>query len=127
MISKNIPHTYIQNGIRYFAFLCPVRHSDDFKAYNFNVFDEEGYSWFQVTHGTLPFIKSLFPYIFQKRTILEVDEQEWIRSPIINSDHKMVSGNAEMGYMLEGLREGLGLDLILFKNLLGEVDENENR
>ncbi len=49
MIGKKVPHTYIAEGMRYFALLCPVEtqlaNGKSVKAYNFYIFDEEGYCW----------------------------------------------------------------------------------
>ena len=121
MISKKVPHTYIADGIRYFALLCPVEtelaNGKSVKAYNFFIFDEEGYCWLQMIHTTQGFIYQLGDGILQTRWILEVEDTRWTNSPIVPSD-EWVNGHADRGYALEIIREGLGLNLEYLTQLM---------
>ena len=121
MISRRTPHTYMQNSIRYFALLCPVEteteSGESVEAYNFFVFDEEGYCFLQMIHTTLSFVFELGDGILRTRTVLEVADKRWTNRPIVPSD-AWVDGHADRGYALEILREGLGLNLTYLKGVL---------
>lgn len=121
MISKKVPHTYIADGMRYFAIICPVEteltNGKSVQAYNFFIFDEEGYCWLQMIHATRSFIYQLGNGVLRSRTVLEVQNDDWTNSPIVPSD-EWVDGHADRGYALEIIREGLGLNLTYLTHLM---------
>ena len=123
MISKRVPHTYIADGMRYFALLCPVEienvHGKMVQACNFFIFDEEGYCWLQMTHTTHSFIYQLSNGVLRSRTVLEVQDDRWVNTPIVPSD-EWIDGHPDRGYALEIIREGLGLNLIYLTQLMRE-------
>ena len=114
MISKNVPHTYIADGVRYFAILCSIEtklpNGKSLRAYNFFIIDEEGYCWLQMIHTTRSFVFQLGNGILRTRTIWEVEDSRLTNCPIVDLD-EWVDGIADRGYALEIVREGLGLDL----------------
>ena len=114
MISKKVPHTYIQEGIRYYALVreCKVTTEDNntVSAVNFCIFDERGYVWLQVIHTTYPFINQLGGGLIQDRHVLEVDDTTWDTRPNVESD-TWIDGSPDRGYAIEAIREGLGLNL----------------
>ncbi len=114
MISKKVPHTYIQEGIRYYALVreCKVTTEDNntVSAVNFYIFDERGYLWLQVIHTTHPFINQLGGGLLQDRHVLEVDDAAWQTRPNVESD-TWIDGSLDRGYAIEAIREGLGLNL----------------
>ena len=121
MISKKVPHTYIAEGMRYFALLCPVEtelaNGKSVRAYNFYIFDEEGYCWLQMIHTTQGFIYQLGNGVLHTRIVLEVQNEDWTNRPIVLSD-EWVDGHADRGYTLEIIREGLGLNLEYLTQLM---------
>ena len=120
MISKNVPHTYIADGVRYFAILCRVEtqlgSGKSVRVYNFFIIDEAGYCWLQMIHTTRSFVFQLGNGILQTRTILEVEDSRVANTPIVDSD-EWVDGIADRGYALEIIREGLGLNLMYLKGM----------
>lgn len=123
-ISKNVPHTYIQDGIRYYAFqkACETRRvADDsasrITAYHFFIFDEDGYCFFQILQTTQAFINSIGNGILKQRTVLEADDLAWSRRPIQESD-TWIDGSADRGYAVEIIREALGLNLEYFTAIM---------
>ena len=125
-ISKNVPHTYIQSGVRYYALLREVEVIDDndkkVSATNFYIFDHRGYVWLQMTHTTEKFIYQLGGGVLRNQTVLEVDDNAWDTRPIVASD-EWVNGSADRGYALEIIREGLGLKLEYLTALMDEDTE----
>ena len=123
MISKKVPHTYIADGMRYFALICPVEtelaSGKSVRAYNFFIFDEEGYCWLQMIHTTQNFIYQLGNGVLQTRWVLEVQNEDWTNTPVVPSD-EWVNGHADRGYALEILREGLGLNLTYLSGIVRE-------
>ena len=122
-ISKNVPHAYIQDGVRYFALIRECRATteagSDISAFNFYVFDDEGYVWLQMTHTTRAFIDQLSGGLFRERWVLEVQDTSWNRFPIVASD-AWIDGSPDRGYAIEGLREGLGINLEYLTTLMNE-------
>lgn len=123
MISKKVPHTYIADGVRYFALLCPVEtelaNGKSVQAYNFFIFDEEGYCWLQMIHTTLSFIYQLGDGVLQTRWVLEVENKDWTNTPLVPSD-TWIEGQPDRGYALEIIREGLGLNLVYLSEIVRE-------
>ena len=123
MISKQVPHTYFADGMRYFALICRVEtepaNGKSVRAYNFFIFDEAGYCWLQMIHTTQSFIYQLGDGILHTRWVLEVEDTRWRNSPIVLSD-EWVNGHADRGYALEIIREGLGLDLTYLSEIVRE-------
>lgn len=111
--SENVPHAYIQDGIRYYALMCEVETTTadgtTISAFNFYVFDEKGYLWLQLTHTMRSFIYQLGNGLFLQRPILMVDDTTWTTSPIVGSD-TWINGSADRGYAMEIIRESLGLN-----------------
>ena len=126
MISKNVPHTYRQHGKRYYALIRKVQNvnadADLFTAYDFYMFDEDGYCFFQITHTELSFIYSIGKGILKQRSVLWVQDDAFYRRPNVASD-EWIQGCAEKGFALETIREGLGLDLT-YLNEVFEKEEN---
>ena len=122
-ISKNVPHTYIQRGVRYYALLREVQttteNGGEVSAFNFYVFDERGYVWLQMTHTIRSSIYQLSNGLFRERTVLVVDDPTWQTTPIVELD-SWVAGVPDRGYALEIIREGLGLQLEYLTALMGE-------
>ena len=112
-ISKNVPHAYIQSGVRYYALMREVETTtgdgDEVFAFNFYVFDEMGYLWLQMTHTMQSFIYKLGNGLFLQRPILIVDDATWDTRPIVDSD-TWINGSADRGYAMEIIRENLGLN-----------------
>ena len=125
MISEKVPHTYIADGIRYFALICPVEteiaNGKTVRAYNFFIFDEEGYCWLQMVHTTQSFVYQLGNGVLRTRSLLEVQNKDWTNTPIVLSD-EWIDGHADRGYALEVIREGLGLNLEYLTQLRQESD-----
>ena len=123
MISKRVPYTYIADGIRYFALICPVEiellTGKSVRALNFFIFDEEGYCWLQMIHTTRSFVDQLGNGILRTRTVFEVEDKRWTNSPRIEND-EWIEGHPDRGYALEIIREGLGLNLIYLTQLMRE-------
>lgn len=120
-ISENVPHTYIQDGIRYYALLREVEttnvEGNMVSAFNFYVFDQNGYIWLQMTHTMRSFIYQLGRGLFFQRPILIVDDTAWDTRPCIASD-TWINGSADRGYALEIIREALGLNLVYLTALM---------
>ena len=114
MISKKVPHTYIQEGIRYYALVreCKITTENGKRvtAVNFYIFDESGYVWLQMTHTTHSFIKKLGNGLFKNCHVLEVDDTTWQTRPNVESD-TWIDGVPDRGYAIEVIRDGLGLSL----------------
>ena len=127
MISKNVPHTYIQDGIRYYALIRDVettnQNSDKQKAVNFYMFDQDGYAWFHIVHTTHAFINELGNGVFLTRNVLEVDDTTWNTRPTVDSD-TWIDDVPDRGYALEIVREGLGLNLTYLTQLMQEAQES---
>ena len=127
-ISKKVPHTYIQDGIRYYALMCFCKTEGTagrkVSAVNFYIFDQEGYVFLQVIHTSHAFIYSIGNGILRERSVLEVDNTDWTMIPIIASD-TWVDGVPDRGYALEIIREGLGLDLEYLTALMDSDKENQ--
>ena len=125
MISKKVPHTYIQEGIRYYALIreCRVTTENDntVSAVNFYIFDERGYVWVQMTHTTHPFIKQFSYEMLENRHVLEVDDTTWDTRPNVASD-TWIDGSPDRGYAIEAIREGLGLKLEYLTVLMEDTD-----
>ena len=127
-ISQNVPHTYIQDGIRYYALMCFCKTEGTagrkVSAINFYVFDQEGYAFLQIIHTTSSFIYSLGNGILRHRTVLKIDNTDWTRIPTVASD-TWVNGVPDRGYALEIIREGLGLDLEYLTALMESDKEDQ--
>ena len=125
MISKKVPHTYIQEGIRYYALIreCKVTTENDstVSAVNFYIFDERGYVWLQMIHTTHAFIKQLGYGLLENRHILEVDDAAWDTRPNVESD-TWIDGSPDRGYAIEVICEGLGLKLEYLTALMEDTD-----
>lgn len=116
---KNMQHTYIQDGTKYFAFIEPVRsayevgeetHITD--AHNFYVFDEKGWCWLQMLHVEITYVMNqLGNGFFKTRTIYTINELvDAFRKPVVGTD-EWIQGSADRGFALETIREALGLNL----------------
>ena len=122
-ISKKVPHTYIQDGIRYYALMCFCKTEgaagQKVSAVNFYIFDQEGYVFLQVIHTSHAFIYSIGNGILRERSVLEVDNTDWTMIPIVGSD-TWIDGVPDRGYAIEALREGLGLNLEYLTAIMDE-------
>ena len=135
MISKKVPHTYIQHGTRFFALFMRVRSTyedTEIDAHNFYIFDEKGYCWLQMIHVEKSYVlNGLGNGFFKTRHILEVDEpMPAFRDPLIASD-SWIQGSADRGFALETIKESLGLNLTYLSEIvqaekaLRETEQNE--
>ena len=125
---KNMDHTYIQHGIKFYAFIEPVfsrREVDGeicvIDAHNFYIFDEKGFCWLQMTHVEIKYVMNeLGNGFFKARVAYTIDAPvDAIRKPIVRSD-EWIQGSADKGYALETIREALGLDIQYLTALMGE-------
>ena len=127
-ISKKVPHTYIQDGIRYYALMCFCKTEgaagQKVSAANFYIFDQDGYAFLQVIHTTRAFIYSLGNGILQQRTVLEVDNTDWTRIPTVASD-TWIDSVPDRGYAIEMIREALGLNLTYLTTLMDKETPHE--
>ena len=127
-ISENVQHTYIQDGIRYYALMCFCKTEGaagrKVSAINFYVFDQEGYAFLQIIHTTSSFIYSIGNGILRERSVLEVDNTDWTMIPIVASD-TWVDGVPDRGYALEAIREGLGSNLEYLTAIMDSDKENQ--
>ena len=140
MISKQVPHTYIQHGTRFFALFVYVR--EIFKregvekvvdAHNFYIFDENGYCWTSMLHVEKSYVlNELGNGFFNTRWILEITEAEpVVRRPLVASD-RWIQGSADRGFALETIKNALGLNITYLieivreeKALREETEQNE--
>ena len=129
-ISKNVPHTFIQHGVRHYTLLRKVKTITEsgkkVSAYNLYIFDQFGYSFLQMTHTTRAFALHFGDGILRERQILEVDDPQWQCFPNVQAD-KWIDDSPDRGYALEVIREGLGLNLeYLTGTFMGEgVDASQ--
>ena len=128
-ISENMKHTYIANKVRHFAFLRPVKYEDDetrVKAYDFFIFDEEGYAWISISHAKIGFLKNIFGYLFENRTVWTIStHQEWNRSPLPHPDNQLIRGDVDVGYMIESFQGKFGMDIEILRDLDKEMKKGE--
>lgn len=136
MISKKVPHTYIQHGNpRFFALFVPVRSTfedTEIDAHNFYIFSENGYCWLQMTHVEKSYVlNQLGNGFFKTRHILEVDEpMPAFRDPLVPTD-SWIQGSADRGFALETIKESLGLNICYLSEIvreekaLRETEQNE--
>lgn len=126
-ISKNVPHAYIQDGIRYYALMREVETTtadgNEIFAFNFYVFDQEGYVWLQVTHTMRSFIYKLGSGLFLQCPILIVDDATWSTRPNVESD-TWINGSADRGYAMEIICESLGLNFGYLTAIMNVGSEN---
>ena len=122
-ISENVPHAYIQHGVRHYALLRKMQTTgpmgEKVSAYNFYIFDQYGSVFLQIIHTTRAFALSLGNGILRNRHVLEVDDPQWNFVPNIKPD-EWIQGSADRGYALEVIREGLGLQLECLTALMDE-------
>ena len=115
---KNMQHTYMQHGTKYFAFIEPIRSEREAgqetqiaDAHNFYIFDANGWCWLQMLHVDIKYVmKELGNGFFEMRMFHTIDEPvDAFRKPTVNDE--WTQGNFDRGYALETLKEGLGLNL----------------
>ena len=130
-ISKNVPHTYIQYGTRFFGLLFPVQETVKqegvekvIDAHNFYVFSENGFCWLELIHVDESYVlNQLGNGFFKTRHIIEIDApMPAYRDPIVETD-EWIQGNSDRGYALEIIREGLGLNLTYLKPVLSSGEK----
>ena len=122
MISKQVPHTYIQHGTRFFALFVYVRSTYEdveIDAHNFYIFDEKGYCWLEMIHVEKSYVlNQLGNGFFKTRYIIEVDEpMPAFRDPLVPTD-SWIQGNADRGFALETIKESLGLNICYLSEIL---------
>ena len=101
MISKKVPHTYIQHGTRFFALFVSVRSAYEdveIDAHNFYIFSENGNCWLEMIHVEKSYVlNGLGNGFFKTRHIFEVDEpMPAFRDPLIASD-SWIQDSADRG------------------------------
>ena len=125
---KNMQHTYIQQGDKFFAFIEPVLSKQEVgetthitDAHNFYIFDAKGFCWLQMLHVEIKFVlNQLGNGFFKTRVIYTIDAPvDAFRDPIVASD-EWIQGSADKGFALETIREALGLDLQYLTALMEE-------
>lgn len=122
MISKQVPHTYIQHSIRFFALFVSVRSTSEGvkrNAHNFYIFDENGFCWLQMIHIEKSYVlDGLGNGFFKTRPILEIeDAHPGFRNPLIESDI-WIQGSSDRGFALETIREALGLNITYLREIV---------
>ena len=123
MISKKIPHTYIQHGTRFFALFVYVRSTyedTEIDAHNFYIFSENGNCWTCMIHVDKSYVLNQLGNgdLFKTRHILEVDEpMPAFRDPLIASD-SWIQGSADKGFALETIKEALGLNILYLSEIV---------
>jgi len=131
MISKKVPHTYIQHGIRFFAMFLPIQSTvliegiqKRIDAHNFYIFSEAGFCWLEMKHVDIKYVlNQLGTGFFKTRTCIFIDTPiPAYRDPLIVQD-PWIQGSADRGYALEAIREGLGLNLTYLSQIFEEKDE----
>ena len=126
MISKNVPHAYRQDGVRRFIlfriFSFNGTEGIQKTVANVDIFSEDGYSWFSMTHVELKFVRKFFEYAFSQREsvmFLEVEDPQYERFPNVPND-EWIQKVCDRGYALETIREGLGLNLTYLTRIIEE-------
>ena len=124
MISKKVPHTYIQQGTRFFALFVYVRstyENTEIDAHNFYIFSENGNVWLEMIHVDKSYVlNQLGNGFFKTRHIIEVDEpMPAFRDPLIASD-SWIQGSADKGFALETIKESLGLNILYLSEIIRE-------
>ena len=122
MISKKVPHTYIQHGTRFFALFVCVRSTyedTEIDAHNFYIFSENGNCWLEMIHVDKSYVlNQLGNGFFKTRHILEIDEpMPAFRDPLIASD-SWIQGSADKGFALETIKNALGLNLAYLSEIV---------
>ena len=124
MISKKVPHTYIQDGTRFYALFMRVQETyedTEIDAHNFYIFSESGSCWLEMIHVDKSYVlNQLGNGFFKTRHILEVDEpMPAFRDPLVPTD-SWIQGSADRGFALETIKEALGLDLTYLSEIVRE-------
>lgn len=128
-ISKNVPHTYSQHNVRFFAFTCPcevINKEEETceRAYIFYIFDEHGYVWFQATHAKHAFVDEGFRDIFSTRPGITIETPiAWNDRPLVPTD-EWIQGSPDRGYALEVVKGALGLNLTYLTQLINDEKES---
>ena len=78
MISDKQPYTYIQAGIRFYAFFENWEHFDEardklIKGFHFYVFDQKGYCWEQKHNVAIQYLKLTAHGFFLERPAWEAE------------------------------------------------------
>ena len=127
---KNMQHTYMQGGERYYAFLEPIRSEIKIEGYtriidahNFYVFDAGGWCWVQLLHVDIKYVLNEFGNgYFKKRVCYTLDTPvDAFRKPIVGSD-KWIQDSFDRGYALETIKMVLGLDIQCLTQLMPDAE-----
>ena len=115
MISDALPHTYIDQHRKFYAFFENYDTEIEgtrYKGFHFYIFDQHGYCWEQAYNTTLQFIKGIQRGVFLDRPAWQADGLHF-RIPL-ESDEWM-DKNVDSAYAIETIRQLTGLDLLLIK------------
>ena len=135
-ISRKVPHTYIQHGVRFYAMLIPVqgpfRDTSGAQmwidAHNWYIFDEYGDCWDNKIHIDRKRILNEYGNgFFKDRVLLEIDAP----MPSLPRPRSMPTppgskGSADKGYALETIQQTLGLNITLLREICCAEQELRN-
>ena len=115
MISDKQFHTYIDQGRKFYAFFetfDEVIEEVRCKGFNFYLFDQQGFVYFQATNATRQFVSAIADNIFYKRDAWTSEGFPY-RKPL--EADQWLDNNMDSAYALESVRQLTGLDLLLVK------------
>ena len=134
-ISRKVPHTYIQHGVRFYAMLIPVqgplRDTSGAQmwidAHNWYIFDEYGDCWDNKIHIDRKRILNEYGNgFFKDRVLLEIDApMPAFRDPL-DANTPWIQGSADKGYALETIQQTLGLNITLLREICRAEQELRN-
>ena len=113
MISDNQPHTYKDQGRKFYAFFENYEWISDektIKGFHFYIFDQEGFCWDSCTNPSRKYIKDKSHGFFLDRPAWEADGLP-CRLPL--EAYEYLDDNVDSAYALESLYQMTGLDFAL--------------
>ena len=118
MISDRLSHTYISQGLKFYAFFETFDvevNEKRYKGFNFYIFDAKGYCWCQHVNTTKQFVKQIAEGVFYHRVSWTAEGLAF-REPITVKD---LDVNSDTNYAIETLRQALGIDILLIHKAKG--------
>ena len=114
MISDKQPHTYIDQGRKFYAFFenyqIALEDGAQKKGFHFYCFDQYGFCWFSLTNPSRQFMKNIANGIFLQRPAWQ-GEGFGYRNPL--ETFQWLDGNLDSAYALETIYQLTGLDFAL--------------